>query len=382
MGGRTMRLLVAIVVLGILGNFLEAENGIWDSIISNVYAQVPSEVGEKTRGADIESFLDQSLPDNTDRLISFDLEKGIFTITDTPRNHVLIEELVREYPPVPQEKESVTNSLKESEKELSDYERKRRELEQKIKSIAVPAVSFDNVPVQEVVEQLANMTGINILLDPLVLAEAAGNSPSADTGGLSTSTPPEYSETGHFRVTFRTVAPLCLWTLLDTMLNTVGLTFNAEPELIRISKQSPCINVTRTYRLKTKLQMSEDEENRRMLEKKVKEIYIPAMSFNNVPVQEIIGKLADMTGINFFIDPAALAKNVNITFRTVAPLNLGTLLDAILETVGLAFKVEPELIRVSTPEMLDSETPVTKTYPLKYGVGKTRPVELKEYEAR
>jgi glutaredoxin len=381
---RTMRLLVAIGVLGILVNFQEARKNMWDSIISNVYAQAPGESGTKKYSSDVEAFLDQGLPNNPDRLISFDPEKGILTITDTPNNHVLIEELVRECPHGSQEEKSATSSLEESEEELDD-ERKRQELEQKIKSTTVPVVSFDNAPVQEVIEQLANMTGVNLFLDPLVLTEAAGNSPSLDTGGLSASVP---LVTGHFRVTFKTVAPLSLWTLLDTMLATVGLNFYVEPELIRISKHSlytipfvkGCPYMTRTYRLKTRWQISEDEEKRRELKKKVKEIYLPAMSFNEVPIPNVVKQLTDMTRIAIFIDSAVLEEPANVTFKTVAPLNLEALLDAMLETVGLSLKVEPELIRISTPKRLESETLVTKVYPLKYGVRKTRKVELKEYE--
>ena len=73
---------------------------------------------------------------------------------------------------------------------------------------------------------------------------------------------------------------------------------------------------------------------------------------------------------------------LKVSFRTVAPLSLWTLLDTMLKTVGLDFKVEAELIRISTPERLRVEALETKTYRLKYGVRTTRNVELKQYEER
>ncbi|MCK4816445.1 hypothetical protein KA005_11815, partial [bacterium] len=79
---------------------------------------------------------------------------------------------------------------------------------------------------------------------------------------------------------------------------------------------------------------------------------------------------------------AAGKEPLRLTFTTVNPMPLLEVLDIALRAAELNYRVEPNYIWISTPEKLEKENLVTRTYRLKYGVRRIRKVELKEFETR
>ena len=159
----------------------------------------------------------------------------------------------------------------------------------------------------------------------------------------------------------------------------------------------------------------EDERTRqiKLMKEKLSEIKVPEVNFNNVDIREVIRTLAKMTGVNIFIDevemnrlssglpptpapvaaipagpfpggppgaevapvsapPAAGVSSLNVTIKTYSEMPLLNLLEYALNSTGLAYRVEPSYIFISTPEKIKVQEQTTISYKLKYGVTKRR----------
>lgn len=130
-----------------------------------------------------------------------------------------------------------------------------------------------------------------------------------------------------------------------------------------------------------------EEKARQALLKKLQEKMVPAVSLTDADLRDVIRQLMEITGVTIVIDEGALAEAVGtdplrITFGTVNPLPLLEVLDIALRATDLNYRVEPNYIWISTPEKLEQQNLVTKTYRLKYGVRRIRKVELKEFETK
>ena len=138
-----------------------------------------------------------------------------------------------------------------------------------------------------------------------------------------------------------------------------------------------------------------DIERRRIEEMKKKLSELPdvsAISFTDADVSSVLEQLMTMTGVNIFLDKRALRKagtvsgegepELKVTFMTASPMPLLDLLKAVLQATGLAYKIEPSHIWISDEETISKEELITRTYQLKYGVRRTRRVELVPYEQR
>ena len=128
-----------------------------------------------------------------------------------------------------------------------------------------------------------------------------------------------------------------------------------------------------------------EERARKELLKRLEEKMIPAVSLTDADIRDVIRQLMEITGVTIIIDEGALAQSVGtaplrITFSTVNPLPLLEVLDIALRATELAYRVEPNYIWISTPEKLEKENLITRTYRLKYGVRRIRKVGLKEFE--
>jgi tetratricopeptide (TPR) repeat protein len=128
-----------------------------------------------------------------------------------------------------------------------------------------------------------------------------------------------------------------------------------------------------------------EERARKELLRKLAEKTVPAVSLTEADMRDVIRQLMEITGVTIVIDEGALAQSVGteplrITFSTVNPLPLLEVLDIALRATELGYRVEPNYIWISTPEKLEKQNLVTRTYRLKYGVRRVRKVELKEFE--
>ena len=70
--------------------------------------------------------------------------------------------------------------------------------------------------------------------------------------------------------------------------------------------------------------------------------------------------------------PAAGVSTLNVTIKTYSEMPLLNLLEYALNSTGLAYRVEPSYIFISTPEKIKVQELTTISYKLKYGVTKRR----------
>lgn len=129
------------------------------------------------------------------------------------------------------------------------------------------------------------------------------------------------------------------------------------------------------------------ERARQELLKKLQKKMVPAVSLTEADIRDVIRQFMEITGVTIVIDEGALAKAagkepLRLTFSTVNPLPLLEVLDIALRATELAYRIEPNYIWISTPEKLEKENLVTRTYRLRYGVRRIRKVELKEFETK
>ena len=130
-----------------------------------------------------------------------------------------------------------------------------------------------------------------------------------------------------------------------------------------------------------------EEKARQELLKKLKKKMVPAVSLTDADIRDVIRQLMEITNVTIVIDEGALAKAAGVqplrlTFSTVNPMPLLAVLDIALRATELDYRIEPNYIWISTPEKLEQENLVTKTYRLRYGVRRIRKVELKEFETK
>ncbi len=128
-----------------------------------------------------------------------------------------------------------------------------------------------------------------------------------------------------------------------------------------------------------------DKEARKRLEEKMASVVVPAISVTEADVQDLIRQLMEMTGVTIVLDEPELAKltkdqPIKISLTTASPMPLLAILNIAFKTTQLGYKVEPDFVWVSSKIKTEKETMVTRTYKLKYGVRKTRKVELQKFE--
>jgi tetratricopeptide (TPR) repeat protein len=129
------------------------------------------------------------------------------------------------------------------------------------------------------------------------------------------------------------------------------------------------------------------EKARKELLERLQEKTVPAVSLTEADIRDVIRQLMEVTGVTIVIDEGALAEAagtepLRMTFTTVTPMPLLEVLDIALRATELSYRVEPHYIWISTPEKLEKQDLVTRTYRLKYGVRRIRKVELKEFETK
>ncbi|MBL7071187.1 MAG: hypothetical protein ISS26_03320 [Candidatus Omnitrophica bacterium] len=130
-----------------------------------------------------------------------------------------------------------------------------------------------------------------------------------------------------------------------------------------------------------------EERARQELMRKLEKKMVPAVSLTEADIRDVIRQLMEITGVTIVIDEGALAaaagkEPLRITFSTVNPLPLLEVLNIVLRATDLDYRVEPNYIWISTPEKLEKENLITRTYRLRYGVRRVRKVELKEFETK
>ncbi len=139
-----------------------------------------------------------------------------------------------------------------------------------------------------------------------------------------------------------------------------------------------------------------DIERRKIeeMKKKLSELPdVPAVRFTDTDIRDVLEQFMTMTGVTIVLDERTLKKvgmvsgeeeesELKVTFMTVSPIPLLDLLNIALRATGLGYRVEPTYIWISDKETLSKEELVTRTYQLKYGVRRTRKVELVPYEKR
>lgn len=130
-----------------------------------------------------------------------------------------------------------------------------------------------------------------------------------------------------------------------------------------------------------------EERAREELLKSLQAKMVPAISLTEADIRDVIRQLMEITGVTIVIDEGALAQAagkepLKLTFSTVNPLPLMEVLDIALRATNLNYRVEPNYIWISTPEKLEKENLITRTYRLRYGVRRIRKVELKEFETK
>jgi len=130
-----------------------------------------------------------------------------------------------------------------------------------------------------------------------------------------------------------------------------------------------------------------EEQSRRELLRDLRKKMVPAINLTDADIRDVIRQLMEITEVTIVIDEGALAgaagsEPIRITFGTVNPLPLLEVLNIALRATELDYRVEPNYIWISTPEKLEKENLVTRTYRLRYGVRRIRKVELKEFETK
>jgi len=129
-----------------------------------------------------------------------------------------------------------------------------------------------------------------------------------------------------------------------------------------------------------------EQEAKKKLEEKMASVVVPAISITDADVQDLIRQLMEMTGVTIVLDERALAEltkeqPIRISLTTANPLPLLDVLNIAFKATELGYKVEPNYVWISNKATVAKEELVTRTYRLKYGVRKTRKVELTEFEA-
>jgi tetratricopeptide (TPR) repeat protein len=126
------------------------------------------------------------------------------------------------------------------------------------------------------------------------------------------------------------------------------------------------------------------EEERLRLIEKMNENIVPALSLTDANIQDVIRELMKITGVTIVLDERALervagGRSVRVSFTTVSPLPLLDLIEIILKTTELSYKVESNYIWISDRQTLAKEELITRTYRLQHGVRRTREVSLMEF---
>ncbi|MFH1778526.1 MAG: hypothetical protein ABH847_00625 [Candidatus Omnitrophota bacterium] len=128
-----------------------------------------------------------------------------------------------------------------------------------------------------------------------------------------------------------------------------------------------------------------EQEARKKLEEKMTSVVVPAISITDADVQDLIRQLMEMTGVTIVLDERALAEltkeqPIRISLTTANPMPLLDILNISFKATDLGYKVEPNYVWISKKDIIKKEELVTRTYRLKYGVRRTKKVELTEFE--
>lgn len=127
-----------------------------------------------------------------------------------------------------------------------------------------------------------------------------------------------------------------------------------------------------------------EQEAKKKLEEKMASVIVPAISITDADVRDLIRQLMELTGVTIVVDERALAEltkeqPIKVSLTTATPLPLLDVLSIAFKATELGYKVEPNYVWVSKIDLIKKEEMVTRTYRLKYGVRKTRKVELEEF---
>jgi len=212
----------------------------------------------------------------------------------------------------------------------------------------------------------------------------------------------------------------------------VALQKDAQEKVMLLDVEKAYLPPRRRERLEEAVEeeLAEEEETERKRQElidRLNKIIVPAISFTDADIRVVIRELMKMTEVTIVLDEMALSRVVTgtvptveeeefevperfgeggepevmqprekvaaapaaigkaaavlrVTFMTVSPIPLLDLLTLTLRATGLDYKVEPSYIWISDPQTLKVEALVTRTYQLKYGVRKIRPVELIEFD--
>lgn len=128
-----------------------------------------------------------------------------------------------------------------------------------------------------------------------------------------------------------------------------------------------------------------EQEARKKLEEKMGSVIVPAISITDADVQDLIRQLMEMTGVTIVLDERALTEltkeqPIRISLTTANPMPLLDILNISFKATELGYKVEPNYVWISNKATVAKEELVTRTYRLKYGVRRTKKVELTEFE--
>lgn len=146
-------------------------------------------------------------------------------------------------------------------------------------------------------------------------------------------------------------------------------------------------------------------EKKKMLAEKARQPV--SFSFENAHLRDVILDLSKMSGVNIVVDETIFTETPSgpgagerypreryeirreeVLSRVISPLVTMSLegiplieaLDIILRSKGLRYRLEPNLIYVSTPEGLADEELITRVYHLKTGIAAVPEIELREWE--
>ncbi|MFH0839317.1 MAG: secretin and TonB N-terminal domain-containing protein [Candidatus Omnitrophota bacterium] len=102
------------------------------------------------------------------------------------------------------------------------------------------------------------------------------------------------------------------------------------------------------------------------IEKKAS-VMLASCDFDSANIRDVVVYLADLSGINIVLDETAIPSSMNVTVH----LKNFTVLDAlevVLRAKGLTYRVEENLIWISSPDNLSKENLTTRIYRLSHGL--------------
>lgn len=151
--------------------------------------------------------------DTSEQAMMLDVDKGWLPPQRVSRQEMEIEEII-------------------SPEELAEQEAKKQ-LEAKMASVVVPAISVTDADIRDLIRQLMEMTGVTIVLDERALAELTKEQP--------------------IRISISTANPMPLLDILNIAFKTTELGYKVESNYVWVSDKITVAKeelVTRTYRLK------------------------------------------------------------------------------------------------------------------------------------